>query len=314
MKVFLSWSGRSSHQIAEKLHKWLPMVIQKVEPYISTEIEKGTRWGTDIAEELEKCSFGIACVTAENKEAPWLLFEAGALSKSVSEGKLAPLLFGIDQADIQKSPLTQFQMTKFEKDEFLRLLRSINDSLEASLDQFILDSLFEALWPGLEAEINDILKKAPAPASSAGNAVDAGKVMGAIEELLTNSRAVSQVLSRPDRLLPEDYVQHVLRASGAVGSTLDRRRLSYLLARALDELMRLKSMVPDEHRKAVSDVADRIEEARFRVREGDRRSAALNEPGRPRRYAFRIEEPLAPEKVEAREDNGAAAAPEEGAG
>lgn len=83
MKVFLSWSGESSHAIAEKLHKWLPMVIQKIEPYISTEIEKGTRWASDIASELEVCAFGIACVTQENKDAPWLLFEAGALSKSV---------------------------------------------------------------------------------------------------------------------------------------------------------------------------------------------------------------------------------------
>lgn len=145
MKIFLSWSGDTSHAIAEKLFRWLPMVIQKVDPYISTEIEKGTRWSSDIAQHLEECSFGIACVTAENKEAPWLLFEAGALSKSVSEGKLAPVLFGLEQTDIQRSPLSQFQMTKFDRAEFLRLLQSINDSLEGGLDQDILNSLFDAL-------------------------------------------------------------------------------------------------------------------------------------------------------------------------
>ena len=87
------------------------MVIQKISPYISTETEKGARWSSEIARELEHCSYGVSCVTPENKEAPWLLFEAGALSKSVSDGKVAPILFGLDHADIQKSPLSQFQFT-----------------------------------------------------------------------------------------------------------------------------------------------------------------------------------------------------------
>ena len=74
------------------LHKWLPSVIQALKPYISSDIDKGARWSPDISEELENSSFGILCVTKESKDAPWLNFEAGALSKFVKRSRVAPFL------------------------------------------------------------------------------------------------------------------------------------------------------------------------------------------------------------------------------
>jgi hypothetical protein len=44
MKVFISWSGSRSKQIAKILHDWLPIVLQNIEAFMSTEeIEKGMR-------------------------------------------------------------------------------------------------------------------------------------------------------------------------------------------------------------------------------------------------------------------------------
>ena len=44
MKVFISWSGTRSKALANALHKWLPMVLQYVEPWVSdSDIDAGER-------------------------------------------------------------------------------------------------------------------------------------------------------------------------------------------------------------------------------------------------------------------------------
>lgn len=38
MKVFISWSGQTSHHVAQALYNWFPKVIQTIEPFLSNEI------------------------------------------------------------------------------------------------------------------------------------------------------------------------------------------------------------------------------------------------------------------------------------
>ena len=99
MKVFISWSGNKSHKVAMIFREWLPSVIQSLEPYVSSEdIDKGARWSSDIAKELEDSTFGILCVTKDNLHAPWLSFEAGALSKTMDKSFVTPFLFDIKRS------------------------------------------------------------------------------------------------------------------------------------------------------------------------------------------------------------------------
>jgi len=45
MKLFISWSGPKSRQVAEALKNWIPYVIQGSKPFLSAgDIEKGRRW------------------------------------------------------------------------------------------------------------------------------------------------------------------------------------------------------------------------------------------------------------------------------
>lgn len=81
MLVFLSWSGSRSKAVAETFSKWIVQVIQAVEPWISSDIEKGARWNSEVAARLEQSRVGIICLTKENLDAKWILFESGALSK-----------------------------------------------------------------------------------------------------------------------------------------------------------------------------------------------------------------------------------------
>src|SRR5687768_16996882 len=99
MKTFISWSGPVSHRVAQALRDWLPLVIQRVDPYVSSEdIEKGRQWLPDISSTLGTSSYGILCITYDNVNSPWLNFEAGALSRSSNKPYVTPFLFdvGID--------------------------------------------------------------------------------------------------------------------------------------------------------------------------------------------------------------------------
>jgi hypothetical protein len=165
MDIFLSWSGDRSKHIAEILKKRLPYFIQAVKPYMSSsDIDKGTRWSTDIASKLAQCAMGIICLTPENIEAPWILFEAGALSKTLDTAHVCPLLFEIEPSDL-KGPLVQFQLTKLLKDDFRKLINTINKCLDAPISEIQVNESFEAWWPKVEDELKELLliKKYPSP-------------------------------------------------------------------------------------------------------------------------------------------------------
>lgn len=92
-KVFISWSGELSRQLAEAVRNWLPGVLQYVKPYFTPDdIEKGTKWSTETIKELEESEIGILCLTRDNLNKPWILFEAGALSKNFGKAKVCTLL------------------------------------------------------------------------------------------------------------------------------------------------------------------------------------------------------------------------------
>jgi len=154
MKVFISWSGGKSGSLADILRQWIPGVIQAVRPYYSPDdIAKGARWTNEISKELDESRIGLICLTSDNLEAPWLMFEAGALSKSLDESRVVPLLFGMESTDL-KGPLSQFQASKFDKKEMKRVMKMINAELEErGLGSDVLDSVFEMWWPRLEEKI-----------------------------------------------------------------------------------------------------------------------------------------------------------------
>lgn len=187
MKVFISWSGEYSREVAKKLSLWLPSVIQSVEVFFSPEdIGKGENWDRVLTKELEDCNFGIICLTPENVAAPWIHFEAGSLAKAV-DSRVSSIMLGISTSDI-KGPLSRFQNTKFEHDDFYRLMCSINNALGKPLREDVLEYSFDTWWNRLEDEVSPIIEKyktAPKPAE-----VEKGD-KDAIQEILSIVRKIS---------------------------------------------------------------------------------------------------------------------------
>jgi hypothetical protein len=159
VKIFLSWSGERSKSMAELLSKWLPRVIQNCCTWTSErDIEKGLPWFEQIEKTLNEYNFGIICTTPENYSAPWLLFEAGALSKSIGGSRVCPLLLGMSPGELS-GPLKQFQATVFEINDMLKLVQTINSRLgDRMIDHDILLDCFTKYWTDCEAEMSRIAK------------------------------------------------------------------------------------------------------------------------------------------------------------
>lgn len=213
MKVFISWSGGVSHKVAKELRDWLPSVIQSITPYVSSEdIDKGARWSSDIAGELDDSKYGVICVTPDNMDAPWLNFEAGALGRSVDKSKVSPFLFRVKPSEL-KGPVLQFQATIHEKNDVFKLLKSINDACgEAGIEEKRLVKSFEVWWPKLDEALEAIkapaTKKAQTPTSSLEAEKDVSRIL---EEVLEISRTNQRLLRDPETILPIGYVQHVFK-------------------------------------------------------------------------------------------------------
>lgn len=157
MRVFLSWSGKRSRAVATALRDWIPDVLQFVDPWMSDlDIYAGQRWASVIGQVLEETSFGILCITEENRTAPWLLFEAGALSKTVAEASVIPLLLDVSFSDINNGPLGQFQAKKLDKQGIHQLIVAINAQLGDPITSTRLSRLFERSWPDLEEKLNNL--------------------------------------------------------------------------------------------------------------------------------------------------------------
>src|SRR5215216_2046517 len=126
MKVFISWSGERSKTVALALRDWLPGVIQTVKPWMSKkDIDAGARWSNDVAKELGETRFGIVCLTRTNLNAPWILFEVGALAKTIDETFVCPYLIGLESTDIPPGPLTQFQSKRANELETWEMVYTI---------------------------------------------------------------------------------------------------------------------------------------------------------------------------------------------
>lgn len=127
MQVFISWSGEKSKEIAGQVKEFLEIITPDISVFFSTEdIRSGGIWFEEIRKQLENVNYGIIVLTDENKEAPWLLFEAGALFKGVSMNSIIPLAVDIDPSEIH-GPLGAFQAMKIDEKNMFKISKEIKE-------------------------------------------------------------------------------------------------------------------------------------------------------------------------------------------
>jgi hypothetical protein len=209
VKIFLGWSGEISRRAAEAFHNWIPNVLQTVEPFMSEEdIAVGARWSRQLDQELEDSNFGVIFVTPENYDKPWILFEAGALSKSIADARVSPLLVGVSRTTLT-GPLTHFQSALPEKADVKRLVASINHACgEAQLDDERLDRVFNTWWDELQPTLSDLVREGRE--TGAPDAQDRRPDSEILAETLEGVRSLQRAISDPATLVPPDYLEFAL--------------------------------------------------------------------------------------------------------
>ncbi len=198
MKVFISWSGDRSRAVAELLDSWLRCVIQALRPWISTrDIDRGALWLGEINDHLKDTTTGIVCLTQENKNRPWILFETGALARGLSSNRVCTFLIDLKPSDLV-DPLAQFNHTLPNREGLHSLVRTLNSSLGAqSLDPRILDDVFATYWPKFETDFATVLKKHTAETNQVPRPSE-----DILSEILENTRQLGARVRTMERTLP----------------------------------------------------------------------------------------------------------------
>ncbi|QDT94178.1 TIR domain-containing protein [Gimesia algae] len=159
-KVFLSWGGATSRDIAKETKRWMESVIQAVDPFYSDRnIESGSYFPAELIKPLEATNIGVLCLTKECLNNKWVHFETGNLFKGDTKSRVHTLLFGLESSQVE-SPLSFFQHKNFEKQKFKEFMEVINeDTGELKLDPNRFNEYFDREWPLYEENINNILKQ-----------------------------------------------------------------------------------------------------------------------------------------------------------
>ncbi|WEX02764.1 hypothetical protein [Rhodococcus sp. RCBS9] len=198
LKIFISWSGDLAKGVAHVWHDLLREMFDRVTPWVSDiDIEAGARGLDEIKRELDGTLFGIVVVTPENQDAPWLNFEAGALSRSLSEAstRVVPSLVNFSSPTQITSPLKQFQATLLNEDGVARVLKAVAGVVDA--DWPTKEKAFTRMWPEYQTRFNDKIVESVDPTNP-----EPRTNQSMLEELLTITRSMQHDLQGTTRFLP----------------------------------------------------------------------------------------------------------------
>lgn len=250
MKIFLSWSGDKSKAVALLLEEWIQCVIQAAEPWISTNIESGALWQAEINDQLAAVKIGIICITAENKEKPWILFEAGALAKGLSTSRVCTILIDLENSDIRQ-PLAQFNHIQPTKDGIKKLITTINAALEKPLPLHILEKVYDLQWPIFSEKFDEIIQKYPLGDNNNNGISSAVKTQKAQADMLIE--ILNTVRSFDGRISKLESVESYQVSTERIPSKI-KQRLNELLGQGLpanDAINVIKMENPDVPRSVI---------------------------------------------------------------
>jgi hypothetical protein len=262
MKVFVAWSGDLSKSVALALRDWLPNVIQSLQVFMSDQdIAKGARWFEEVSKELQDSGFGIVCLTWENREAPWLHFEAGAIANGLGKNRVTALLVDLPVSEI-KGPLTEFQATELSREDLWKLVQSLNatQDLKDRLEDQRLKMTFSTWWPQLDGRLKRGLEEAKTTVERTYRSE-----RDILEEILELARYSATMGARLRAAsIPLAVTKNILEMRDVTGLTAYEAFLLSLAfgiggrVRTTEEISQLVGLTPEEADQKIEDAIRRV--------------------------------------------------------
>ena len=242
MRIFTSWSGDRSRAAALALKSLLQDLFEEtVQVFVSDHISPGEAWAQRLGTELEQSEFGILCLTRDNWQSPWLLFEAGAIAKKFASSRVVPYLIDELPEASERSPLAQFQHVRADREGTYRLVETINSSRDNPKPEDRLRRSFEKWWPDLEQTL--VTSQAPGPAQPP---VRSDREL--LETILQRLETWSQTRRDPHPELPPVELTHL-------SNLRDYPELAYRRDSTLQkELRHLRDLGLIRNRKPIADL------------------------------------------------------------
>lgn len=197
--VFISFSQRLTHDVAKVIEEVITSIYPKsksnVEVFLSSKKIKAGTFKGQILNAMRNAKFAISVLSSENKNAPWLMYEAGALSLAVEQngGHLMPYLFcrhGSDrEATIEDLQYVQYQRDHEDNQEqFKKLIENLNDSLsnQNKVNGLKIANAIDDAWPDISKRLDNIAYNLYNPSASSGGE----KIL---DTTLSNSISISPI-------------------------------------------------------------------------------------------------------------------------
>ena len=173
--VFLSWSKALAKEIAVKFRDDLEFIFgSRVTVFFSPDdIKSGQKAFYEINKQLNITNYGVFIVTEENKNAPWIFYEAGAIAKNERKCRVMVLLAGVGNNALQDTPLQQYQNCYLNEEGYKKIFMDIYELCAVRDKESTVMERISARWKENCKEYEDLMSgHGQAPISSADKLLD----------------------------------------------------------------------------------------------------------------------------------------------
>lgn len=191
MKVFISWSGQQSQDVASLLRDWLPELLPRLEIWLQNKVlGLDDHWLTSMSGGIRASNAVIACVTADSLDSEWQ--SIGSLETSdPNSPAVIPWMVGLRIEDAPQA-LKAFPPYGSAHSEVYRLVNLLNDMSDVAEDRTLIEQRMTLNWARFEIGLEHILNP-PAIHMVGGSTLTIGATIKADGEVHdTDGRLVDQ--------------------------------------------------------------------------------------------------------------------------